>query len=100
MILFYPDPNNPMVPSTFKPFLQKAFSSIKNEYPNVSDYLDDVKSIIRNEVEAALNAGANSVQFDSPDNTLTPPTQLQEAIDLNNSVLSRFPEEKLQLHVC
>jgi 5-methyltetrahydropteroyltriglutamate--homocysteine methyltransferase len=99
LALFYPDPNMP-VPPALKPLIEKGFSQVKTHYPSLDDYLDDANSIIVNEAEAALRAEADSVQFDSPDLTLWPPTQQRWAIDLNNAVLSKVPRDKTELHVC
>jgi 5-methyltetrahydropteroyltriglutamate--homocysteine methyltransferase len=99
MALFYPDPNMP-APPALKPLLEKGFSRVKADYPNLNSYLDTVDSIIVNEAEAALHAGADSVQLDSPDLTLWAPAQQKWAIDLNNEVLKKIPKEKTELHAC
>jgi 5-methyltetrahydropteroyltriglutamate--homocysteine methyltransferase len=99
MALFYPDPNMP-APPALKPLIEKGFSQVKNHYPSLNHYLDVVNSIIVNEAEAALRAGADSVQFDSPDFTLWAPAQQRWAIDLINAVLSKFPRDKTEIHAC
>lgn len=98
MKFFYPDPNNPLIPPQFTPQVKAAHERVKGIYPTIDDYVEEIKSIIANEVDAALEAGADVVQFDSPDLSFS--TNLREAVDLNNSVISRFPPEKLELHIC
>jgi 5-methyltetrahydropteroyltriglutamate--homocysteine methyltransferase len=98
MKLFYPDPNSPLIPPQFKPQVKAAYERIREFYPSLDDYVDEIKSIVINEVDAAFKAGADVVQFDSPDLSFS--TDIQEAVDLNNSVISRFPPEKLELHIC
>ncbi len=99
MALFYPDPNMP-APPALKPLIQKGFSQVKDQYPSLNSYLDTVDSIIVNEAEAALRAGADSVQLDSPDLVLWAPTQQKWAINLNNEVLSKVPKDKMEIHTC
>lgn len=98
--MFYPDPDTPMIPRQFKPKIQAAHQKVMEFYPTIDDYLEEVKSIILNEVESALETGADVIQFDSPDLSFFRPTSLQEIVELNNSVISNFPKEKLEFHIC
>jgi len=100
MTLFYPEPNSPFVQPRLKAQVKAAHEKIQGLYPSLDDYIDEVRSIIINEASAALKAGADVIQFDSPDLSLLRSKKLQEAVDLNNSVISRFPPEKMELHVC
>ena len=97
---FYPDPKNPFVPPAFAPYIQRAFDQVKGNYPSLEIFLDEVNAVIVSEVEAAFKAGADSVQFDSPDLSTIPADRVRWAIDQNNMVLQKFPKEKLELHIC
>ena len=98
--LFYPNPKNPFILPYFRPVIIEAHERVKSYYPSVDEYLDELKPIIINEAEAAFKAGANVVQFDSPDISSLKSAFLERAVEVNNSVISHFPPEKMELHIC
>ena len=55
------------MPTNDKNFIEKQAGIVKQYYPTLDDYLDDMKKIIINEARASINARAETVQFDSPD---------------------------------
>ena len=110
MARVYPDPD--WMPARPRELIDKYRQQVKQYYPTIDDYLDDVKKIIINEVRAALNAGADVVQFDAPDilqfdvyGEYNPDKgrakeRVRRAVELNNEVLSKLPAEHLEIHSC
>ncbi len=108
MSIFYPDERT--MPTNDKNFIEKQARIVKQYYPTLDDYLDDMKKIIINEARASIDSGAETVQFDSPDlfqfdvygqylNTRKK-DKLIEAIKLNNEFLEALPSHNLQVHIC
>ncbi len=95
MSIFYPDERT--MPTNDKNFIEKQAMIVKQYYPTLDDYLDDMKKIIINEARASIDAGAETVQFDSPDLfqfdvygqylNKRKKDKLIEAINLNNEFL-------------
>lgn len=90
-------------------------------YPNREALADDIVQVLRDEIEALLNAGASLVQLDEPVLTevvFTRPTsrrtfmcgalgekrppqqELAFAQHLLSQTLKGFPQERLALHIC
>ncbi len=110
MARVYPDPE--WMPARPRELIDKYRQQVRQYYPTIDDYLDDVKKIIINEVRAALDAGADVVQFDAPDilqfdvyGEYNPDKgrakeRVRRAVELNNEVLSKLPTEHLEIHSC
>jgi len=108
MSLFYPDTRT--MPTKDDNFLGKSAVVVREAYPTLDDYLADMKNILINEARAALNAGADTVQFDSPDLLQFDvygqyledkgKDRLKFAIEITNEVLEALPQENLQVHSC
>jgi len=104
----YPDPR--VMPINDESLIRKLADTVKKVYPTLDDYLDDMKKIIINEARTAIDAGADTVQFDSPDLLQfdvygqylqsKSKERLKMAIEINNEVLKALPSEKLQVHSC
>lgn len=110
MARFYPDPEwNPARP---RELIDKYRQRVREYYPSIDDYLEDIKRIIINEVREALNAGADSIQLDAPDilqfdvyGEYNPDKSrakelVRRSVELNNEVLSALPQEHMQIHAC
>ena len=108
MSIFYPDPRT--MPTRDEGFIGKQAVVVREFYPTLDDYLDDMKKIIINEVRAAIEAGADTVQLDSPDLlqfdvygqylNVKDKERLKFAIGINNEVLEGLPHERIQVHSC
>lgn len=108
MSIFYPDPR--VMPSKDDNFIGKSAVVVREFYPALEDYLNDMKRILINEARAAIDAGADTIQFDSPDLLQfdvygqyygdKAKDRIKYAIDINNEVLSELPAENLQVHAC
>ena len=84
-------------------------NTLQPDYPSVQDYIVHVREILLNEARAALDAGVDSIQFDSPDllaflNPAMSREEVQEVtrqrVELNNSLLGELPPEMLEIHSC
>ncbi|MDG6931091.1 MAG: hypothetical protein JRN10_07640 [Nitrososphaerota archaeon] len=108
MSIFYPDPR--AMPYKDDNFIGKAAVVVREFYPTLEDYLEEMKGVIINEARAAIEAGAETVQFDSPDLLQfdvygqylndRDKEKLKWAIGINNEVLQALPQESLQVHSC
>ncbi len=108
MSIFYPDPKT--MPTSDEGFMGKQAVAVREFYPSLDDYLEDMKKIIINEARAAIDAGADTVQFDSPDLlqfdvygqylNSKEKERLNFAIGINNEVLEALPQERIQIHSC
>ncbi|MEM3243612.1 MAG: hypothetical protein QXW72_04160 [Conexivisphaerales archaeon] len=108
MSIFYPDPKT--IPSKDQNFVGKMAVVVREFYPTVDEYLEDIKRILINEARAAIDAGADTVQFDSPDLLQfdvygqfyeeKEREKLKWAIGINNEVLESLPGGSLQVHSC
>jgi len=109
MSAFYPDPSGASIPAEAVPLLEQLHEQAATAYPTIQDYLDDVKEILLNEARGAIDAGVDSIQFDSPDLlAFTSPAMsldvlkgvTRQRIELNNLVLSELPADMLEIHAC
>jgi 5-methyltetrahydropteroyltriglutamate--homocysteine methyltransferase len=84
-------------------------------YPSITDYLDDVTEILRDEVEELVRLGAEYIQVDAPEFgiALEPRQQewfaskgfgferlVPEGVERINAILGDHPEITFGLHVC
>jgi 5-methyltetrahydropteroyltriglutamate--homocysteine methyltransferase len=109
MSAFYPDPGAPGLAPEALPIVNDLHAQVEADYPTMQDYLDDVKGMLLNEAKNTIDAGVDSIQFDSPDllaftNPAMPPEVTKAAtrwrVDLNNQVLAELPREMLEIHAC
>nr|KJR72278.1 MAG: hypothetical protein TU36_03060 [Vulcanisaeta sp. AZ3] len=110
MARVYPDPE--WMPARPREAIERYKQRVKQYYPTIDHYLDDIMKIILNEVRAAFDAGADVIQFDAPDilqfdvygpyNTdkSKAKDRVRRAVELNNELLSKLPTDKLEIHSC
>jgi len=106
---FYPDPNSEAARASpaVRKMMESSYEKVRGVYPTLDDYIRDVQGIVANEIRAALDAGADRVQVDVPNYcffTTVPRPEFEQVIraqvELDNRLLSGFPYERLDAHVC
>ncbi len=109
MAAFYPDPTTPGLPASAVDKIKEIHDRVVQDYPTVTDFVADLRAILLNEAKSAITAGADTIQFDSPDIlAFTSPEMpldvlkaiTRQRVEMNNLVLAELPPEKLQIHAC
>ncbi|BBD73432.1 hypothetical protein HS1genome_1821 [Sulfodiicoccus acidiphilus] len=103
---FYPDKRR--VPLRDRSLLNSLREIVRPHYPNLDSFLDHVGKISNNEAKLALEAGADSVQFEAPDILRLDVHgqynegrgKVRESVSTNNEVLSKLPQDRLRMHSC